>query len=64
MGFKWRVITFIGMYSGNQMERVITFIGMYSGNQMENDYLYRYLQWESNGDGYLYRHVQWELNGE
>ena len=35
MGFKWRVITFIGMYSGNQME---------------NDYLYKYLQWESNGE--------------
>ena len=50
MGFKWRVITFIGMYSGNQMERVITLIGMYSGNQMESDYLYRYVQWESNGE--------------
>ena len=32
------------------MERVITFIGMYSWNQMENDYLYRYVQWESDGE--------------
>ena len=32
------------------MERVIIFIGMYSWNQMENDYLYRYVQWESDGE--------------
>ena len=29
---------------------MVTFIGMYNGNQMENDYLYRYVQWESNGE--------------
>ena len=44
---------------------MITFIGMYSGIQMESDYLYRYVQWESNGESdYPYRDVQWESNGE